>query len=419
MSAALTELRERRASTWEQMKSLLDESSSEGMSAEQNESYARMESEMVRLTSDLEARERAEALEKRMDAPRPTPAGVLPTTPDTAGQSTRDRTYRTAFKRYLRGGMRALDHNQAQALTEQAVDWGSSNDEQRALTVTTTGGGYLIPQDYLRDLVRRMLAFGAVQRVARTIQTDSGAAMPFPKVDDTGNVGAILAINTQVSEQDVAFTVTTLGAFMYTSKLIRVPFQLLQDSGFDIDDFLADILAERVARILNAHFTTGAGTTEPLGLVTGGTTGKTAAATTAFTAGELIDLVHSVNSAYRNSGRARFMLGDARIVDVRKMADDNNNFLWQPGLQQGVPDTILGFPYEVNDQMPAATAGLSPVAFGDFYSGYIIRQVKGFSLLRLEERYADYLQVGFLGYARYDGAPRDTNAYRLLTMAAA
>lgn len=389
------------------------------LSAEENENFERSHGDVMRLTREIDNRTAAEEMEQRLSNAQPEPRLRNGTQP--AERRDGVSTYEIAFRRYLRGGMRALDNYQAQALTTQLVDWSAdpaASAEQRALTVTTTGGGYLVPAEFLTDLVRRQLAFGAVQRVARTINTESGAPLSFPTMDDTGNLGAILAINTAVSEQDVAVGTISLGAFMYTSKLIRVPFQLLMDAAFSLDEHLRDILAERIARILNAHFTTGAGTTEPMGLVTGGTSGVTAASATVIAADEIITLVHSVNSAYRNSGRARFMMNDTVLAGIRKLKATTNEYLWQPSMQAGVPDTLFGYAIEINDQMPAATANLKPVAFGDFFEGYLIRSVRGFSLLRLEERYADFLQVGFLGYARYDGNVRNAQAYRLITMAA-
>ena len=422
MPSRVQELIDQRRSAHEAGLEILRRAEADGreLSAEENESFERSHGDVMRLTREIDNRTAAEDMERRLSGAQPEPElrrGGNGAVPDRREGVTQ---YEIAFNRYLRGGMRALDNHQAQALTSQLVDWSTTpaaGVEQRALTVTTTGGGYLVPAEYLADLVRRQLAFGAVQRVARTINTESGAPLSFPTVDDTGNSGAILAINTQVSEQDVAFGTIALGAFMYTSKLIRVPFQLLMDSAFDLDDYLRGILAERIARILNVHFTTGAGTTEPVGLVTGGTSGVTAASATAVTSDEIISLVHSVNSAYRNSGRARFMMTDTALAAIRKLKATTNEYLWQPSMQAGVPDTLFGYPIEINDQMPAMTTGLKPIAFGDFFEGYLIRQVRGFSLLRLEERYADYLQVGFLGYARYDGNVRNAQAYRLITMA--
>lgn len=409
MSSRLQALVEDRAKLWDEMREILDEGERNNRPPD-NDAYENRETQLAELTREIDNRRKAEELEAKLSETQPEPA--------LNGHRTREQrpmaSYENAFRTYLRGGSRALDNTQIRVLNDGLVDLGP---EGRALSTSGTAGGYTIPQEFLRDMVRVMKSFGAVQRVARTVTTDSGASMPFPSVDDTSNVGAILGENTQVSEQDVAFTQKPLGAFMYTSKLVRVSFQLLQDSAFDIESELRDLLGERIGRILNQHFTTGAGTTEPQGLVTGATSGVTAASATAVTADEIISLAHSVDPAYRASGRARFMMRDAAIALIRKLKDTTNQYLWQPSLQAGVPDSLFGYPVEVNQDMPAMTTGLKPIAFGDFFEGYLVREVRGIQILRLEERYADYLQVGFLGFARYDGLVRNAAAYRVITMA--
>lgn len=407
------ELRERRQRLWDEMKEILDagERNNRDLTGEENESYEKREVELEDLTREIQNREKAEQLETRLAQPQAEPNvnGQRRVEPQLA-------SYELAFKAYLRGGRAALDATQMRVLQKGYVT-PEPDGEARALSTTGTAGGYTIPAGFQRDLVKTMKAYGAVMRSARVISTDSGSSLPYPAVNDTGNVGAILAENTQISEQDVAFTQKTLGAFMYTSKLVRVSFQLMQDSAFDIEAELRELLGERLGRILNTHFTVGVGTTEPQGLVTGGTSGVTAASATAIAPDEIISLAHSVDPAYRTSGRARFMMSDAVIAMVRKLKATTNEYLWQPSMQAGVPDTLFGYPVEINQDMPAATTGLKPVAFGDFFAGYIIREVRGIQVVRLDERYADYLQVGFFGFARYDGQTRDAGAYRLLTMA--
>jgi HK97 family phage major capsid protein len=414
MSGRLAELRERRVRLWDEMKEILDtgERNNRDLTGEENESYEKRELELSELTREIENREKADVIASRLAEPQPEPK-VNGTRSKSEPQLA---SYELAFNAYLRGGRDALDATQMRVLQKGYVTPGSDG-EARALSTTGTAGGYTIPAGFQRDLVKTMKAYGAVMRVARVISTDSGASLPYPAVNDTGNVGAILAENVQISEQDVAFTQKTLGAFMYTSKLVRVSFQLMQDSAFDIEAELRELLGERIGRILNTHFTTGAGTTEPQGLVTGGTSGVTAASATAVTSDEIISLAHSVDHAYRSSGRARFMMSDTALASIRKLKATTNEYLWQPSMQAGVPDTLFGYPVEVNQDMPAMTTGLKPIAFGDFFAGYIVREVRGIQVLRLDERYADYLQVGFFGFARYDGQTRDAGAYRLLTLA--
>jgi len=406
--------KEARANVWEQMKALMQKVNGRDMTAEEIQTFDQLEADLDRRGKEIEAEERFDALSSALDKVETDPIVV----PGPTGDAKRDKQYEEVFWRFMRFGGSDLDTDQRQLLRS---GWRQFDDTQkRAQGVgTNSAGGYFVPQGFRQIIVETMKFFGAVRLVAQVITTDSGQTLPWPTNDDTANVGAILAENTQVSEQDVAWTQKTLGAFMYTSKLVRVSFQLMQDSAFDVEGELRDMLGERIARIQNQHFTTGAGTTEPQGLVTGATSGVTAASQTAITADEIISLVHSVDPAYRTSGRARFMTSDTVIATVRKLKDSAGQYLWQPSLQAGVPDSLFGYPVEVNQDMPAATAGLKPVAFGDFNEGYLIRDVRGFQLLRMDERYADYLQVGFLGFSRSDGLVRNAAAYRVLTMAAA
>lgn len=417
-----TKLREERANLWEQMQQLLAETEERGMSAEQQQNYDRMEGEMRRLSADVEARDRAEELERRMAAPQPLPEGAIP--PAGGRDDDKQRRYRAAFNRWLtsRHGLNSLNSAERDALVGGFVDL-----ESRALGVGTgSAGGYTVPQAFLDEIVRRMKAFGAVQRVARVVNTDSGADMPFPTLDDTANVGRLLAENTQLTQTDVAFGTKTLKAYVYSSDLVLVSLQLMMDNGFDIEQDLRDALGERIGRIMNQHFTTGTGSSQPQGLVTGGTVGVTGATGTTLTFGadsgvvydNLISLVHSVDPAYRSSGRCRWMLGDTALSAVRRVKNTQNIPLWQPSMQDGVPDNLLGYPVEINPDMPVPAANAKTIAFGDFYAGYLIRMVRDVQLIRLDERYADYLQVGFFGFARADGLVRDANAYKLFAHSA-
>ncbi|MED5458632.1 MAG: phage major capsid protein, partial [Pseudomonadota bacterium] len=157
--------------------------------------------------------------------------------------------------------------------------------EMRAQSVgTASAGGDLVPEGFVYELERALLAYGGMRQVSSTIRTESGNDLPWPTVNDTSNAGAILAENTEVSEQDVTFGSTTLGAFKYTSKLVRVSEELMQDSAFNLTSELGSLLGERIARILNTHFTTGSGSGQPMGVVEASPVGKTCDATGEFTA---------------------------------------------------------------------------------------------------------------------------------------
>ena len=265
---------------------------------------------------------------------------------------------------------------------------------------TDSAGGYTVPEGFVPNLEKAMLTFGPMRQVSDILRTATGNDLPWPTVNDTSNAGALLAENTQDSEQDVAFGVMTLGAYKYTSKIVRVSVELLQDSAFNLGAELGSLLGERLGRIQNTHATTGTGSSQPNGVVTAGTLGKTAAAVAAVTSNEIIDLYHSVGRAYR--GGASFMANDSTLAAIRQLKDGDSQYLWQPGMQAGQPDRLFGAPVLVNDDMATLATGNKTIIFGDL-SKYKMREVLGVTLVRMVERYADYHQVGFVAITRFDG----------------
>jgi HK97 family phage major capsid protein len=278
--------------------------------------------------------------------------------------------------------------------------------QERAQTITTTAGGYTIPDEMMQSIEKALLWFGPMRQAARVIRTESGADLPFPTVNDTNQVGEILAINTVVNPQDVVFGQMVLKAFKYSSKLVLVPIELMQDNGVNLPELLGELLGERIGRIQNTHFTTGAGTTLPWGIVTRSTVGVTGAAGGGVVYANIVDLEHSVDPAYRAQG-ASFMMHDAVIARLKKLVDTAGRPIWQPNdsasMSQGAPSTLLGYPvWPNNDMATAVTTGTRAIIFGPI-GKYIIREAMAIELIRLNERYADFHQIGFLAVARADG----------------
>lgn len=273
--------------------------------------------------------------------------------------------------------------------------------EQRAQGIATGAAGqFTVPDEMMRPLEESMLAWGGMRQVATVLSTDTGAPLPIPTVNDTANKGVILAENTQVAEQDVAFAQIVLGAFKYSSKLVRVSVELLQDSSVNLPAYLGSALGTRIGRITNDHFTTGAGTTEPFGIVTrAGNSGVTLPAGNIPTWANILAIEHSVDPAYRTN--ARWMMNDVTLSKVKSLVDTTGRPMWQASIINGEPGTLDGYPITINQSMSSALSGKS-ILFGDL-SKYMIREARGITLLRLDERYADFHQVGFLAFARYDG----------------
>ena len=286
-------------------------------------------------------------------------------------------------------------------------------------TSPDSAGGFLIPEGFVYELERAFLAFGGMREVSSVIRTATGNDLSWPSVNDTSNKGHILAEAGTVSEQDVTFAATTFNAYKYSSKLVKVSEELLQDSAFNLASELGSLLGERIARILNEHFTTGTGTDQPNGVVTAATdSGVTVASATAITATEIIDLFHSVDPAYRDSDRSVWMMNDSSVAAVRKLVDSDGQFLWQPGMQLGVPDRLYGRRVIINQDCADIAADNKPFLFGDFRL-YKIRDVAGFRLRKLIERFSDQDLTGFIAFSRHDAdlLNAGTNPIKFLTMA--
>jgi HK97 family phage major capsid protein len=302
----------------------------------------------------------------------------------------------------------------------------SYESRAQAVTFTTAGikdaaggaGGFTVPDEMMGPFEAAMLQWGGMRQVATILTTATGSDFPMPNANDTGQVGAIVGENVQVAEQDVTFTQLVLGSYKYSSKMIRVSVELLQDSAINLPAFLGEALGTRIGRITNTHFTVGTGTSQPRGIVTAAAnSGVTGGTPLKLTYPEIMTLKHSVDPAYR--ANATFMMHDATLLKMKTMVDSQNRPIWMPSVIAGEPATFDGTPYVINQDMPSAvsTKGL---IYGDL-SKYLIRDVRGITLLRLDERFADYHQVAFLAFARYDGDLRDagTNPVKYLTLAAA
>ncbi|MER6431588.1 phage major capsid protein [Streptomyces sp900105245] len=406
----LQTLLDQRASAWNKAREFQDRAATDtDLTAEDRSAWDAALADVERLSADIEREERHARL-SNVDYSQ-----VIETARDNDeerhGGPDRAEAYANAWRSWMRDGSTDLTSEERTTLRSGWVD----GKELRAAGVATgAAGGYMVPAPFRAQLIETMKFYSSMRDVAEVITTDTGATLPWPTNDDTANVGAILGENTQVTEQDVTIGTNDVGAYMYTSKLVRVSLQLLNDSAFNLEQWLAGVLGRRIGRAQNAHFTTGTGTAQPEGVQTNSVVGKTGATgqTTSVTYDDLIDLIHSVDPAYRNSGRAGFMLNDATLGAARKLKDGQNRPLWEPSVQVGVPDGLLGYKYTVNQDMPVMAANAKSILFGDFFAGYLIRDVTDVQMLRLAERYADYLQVGFLAFARSDATPQDTAAYK-------
>lgn len=318
--------------------------------------------------------------------------------------------------------------------TIEARTAGASDEEQRAMAFAdycrgdiderelraqgvapTSAGGYLVPQGYWNKLVTVAKQYGPLNEGGPVtyIVTESGNDMPMPKMDDTANMGSQLAEGAEAGESNVAFSNLIFKAWKYSTGTTRISNELLQDSAQPITEVVGRAHGIRLGRILNKDFTTGDGTTQPQGIVTGAGAGITAASATALTYDDMVAFYHSVDPAYRDN--FTFMFNDAILAKLRKIKDANGVPLWNLGVAGGAPATILDKPYVINNAMNDTLASTNVSVIGGDLSQFVVRRVREFGLKRLDERFATFDQVGFVGFGRYDSKVVDSTAIKKLT----
>lgn len=315
---------------------------------------------------------------------------------DAAGKSGGDKEEAVRlFDKWTRGGDNALS----------AEEWKAVRNTMS--TTTDSEGGYTVPETVASSILDALKSYGGMRSVADVIRTSGGETMNFPTSDGTSEVGEIIGENTSATDADVSFGTKSLVVYKYSSKVVTVPWELLQDSSADIEGFVRNRLQQRLGRITNAHFTTGSGTSQPTGIITAASVGKTGAvaATAAITYEDLIDLEHSVDPAYRDN--ASYMFHDDTLKLIRKIKDSNGRPIFVPGYEQGnpggAPDRILNRKITINQSMASPAAAAVSVAFGDF-SYYKIRDVMAVTLFRFtDSAYTKKGQVGFLAWMRSGG----------------
>jgi HK97 family phage major capsid protein len=327
----------------------------------------------------------------------------------------REEKHRRAFRDYLRNGLMPSDRERGMSAENRQF-----MAEFRDMGVGTGSlGGYFVPQGFVYDVETALKYYGNMLGVSTILDTATGNPLPYPTSNDTTITGEIVGEGTQVSDADDSLGHIIFGAYKFSTKMVKVSLELLQDSAFDMEAFLKDAFAIRLGRILNTKFTVGAGTTEPTGLITAATAGPTAVGSSANTGGaqtggnsigyvDLVELEHSVDPLYRRG--AQFMMHDTTLKAIKEILDKYGRPLWVPGVATDAPDTILGYEYSIDNDMATIAVNAKTVAFGQLKK-YLIRRVKELAVLRLVERFADYGQVAFIGFARYDGNLLDAGTH--------
>jgi HK97 family phage major capsid protein len=367
---------------------------------EEAKRYEQLEVQLTAARRSAEIRARQQAY----NTPVGVPGLAQPVTADK-----KDDGQERAFDAYLRTGQVNQDLTQLRAQGE-----GSGGV-----------GGYLVPDGFRTKLIERMKAFGGIATVSEEFTTTTGAPIEWPTVDDTGNVGEIVAeAGTFAAGADITFGTNTLGAYKYmagggSNLPLRVSVELLQDAAFDVTAFITRALGRRIARVQATHLATGTGSGQPKGLVYG-LTGTQLAANTSVTFDDLVNFIHSVDPEYRAS--ARWVMNDTSLATLQKVKTAAGDPVWrgwgapmEDGLQEG---RLLGYPVTIDpglDNINLSSGTVNWGAFGDINEGYVIRRVKDVQIIADPYTRAANGQVQFTAWARMDATQQNTSAYSALT----
>ena len=387
----IKEMIEKRAKVWETAKNFVDTHENENgvLSAEDNATYSRMEQEIEDLSNAIDRQQRAEAREAEFNKPVNMPLTGRPVQKEEDKPGRASNAYKEDFGAHLRG--KRLVHN---VLSE-----GVQAD-----------GGYLVPTEFERQIVMGLDEANVVRGLAKVITTSAERKIP---VAATHSTAAWTAENGAYTPSDPHFDQKTIDAFKLTD-LVKVSIELLQDSMFDLESYIAAEFARAFGIAEEEAFCVGTGTGQPTGIFTanGGQVGVDNAT---LSADELISLVYALKSPYRRN--AKFLMNEKTVSTIRKFKDGNGVYLWQPSLQAGEPDKLLGYDLYTSPYVPEAVSGAYAVAFGDF-KNYWIADRSGRTVQRLNELYSTNGQVGFVATERVDGKVILPEGIQLLKMKA-
>ena len=390
----LKELYEKKGNIVYQMKDMakqIDKATDTAVAKEKREQFDKWDDELEELNEQIRVAKRAEelaAIKADPVDPDPVPAQKDPK------DILKSKEYSRALENQLRFGVNIKSEDK--------------DVLKRANQFYTTDakGGYTIDEVMANQILAAKVYFGGMldKSLFNWITTKTGGTFNLPAVNDTSNEGYVIAEKTDMgsSAADMTFTNITLGAYKYTSGLVKVSNELLQDSEFNFLGWLGDQLAIRYWRGLNTLFTTGSGSSTLTGIVTGATKGEDATVR-GITRDDILNLLHSVDPAYRNSPFARFMFNDSTLKSIKALAIGSADArpLWQVSMKDGEPDKIEGKPYIINQAMEDLHPTYKPVLFGDFKQ-FIIREVLPMKVVRLDELYAATDEVGYVLLGRYD-----------------
>ena len=395
------ELRGQRAELIKGATAIVDAAQKEGRSlnAEEKSKFDAMEADARSIKDQIDIIERTAEMKKELAAN----AEVREAAPKA--------TRKGAFEKYLRNGMGSLNANERSMMAELR---GTSTQ----IAGTDSLGGFLVPQDFSNELDMATLFTGEVERLAKKLNTAGGALLDYPTINDTATDAGLISEAAAVTVQDMTFANAQLSAYNYASQ-VKVSMQLLQDNAFDLNSFLAEAMGERIARVTNAAFSNGTGSSQPQGIITGATLGNTAASATAIAADDILDLIHSIDPSYRNKPSFGLMAHDNVIAAIRALGlGSANDFpIFIPSMEAGQPDKLFGYNIYYNNDMESSIATGNKTLLAADFSKFVVRSAGDVQFVRLNERYMDTMEIGFLASVRKDSKVLDTRAVKYLAQA--
>jgi HK97 family phage major capsid protein len=376
----LKELREARATVFAAIDELRKATDGREMTAEEQQRWDTLLADYDKVDRKVEQEERFEELERRQAEQSYERRHAAESNDDPA-------EYRGAFVEYLLKGENGVSAENRHRF------------EQRA-GITGLAGGVLVPSTLADSIEKALKTYGGMLEAGSVFSTSTGGDLIMPTVNDTTSKATVVAEYQKSTQKAPSFGSETLKAYTYRTPIVPVSLELLQDSSFDLESLLSDLLAESFGRGMNEDLTIGDGKGKPKGIIEWATASDATPAASAIKLDDLIDLIRSVDSAYARNGR--FMFNRNTLYSLVKIKDTTGRYIWQEGARDGTPPTLFAKPYTLNDDMPDIAAGKASVLFGDF-SKFKIRMVKDFRVIRLNELLAEYLSIGIFGFARLDG----------------
>ncbi len=387
----ILELREKRSKLWNNAKDFLDSKrSSDGLiSSEDAAIYDKMEADVVNLGKEIDRLEKQSAIDMELSKAVGSPILEKPLAKKIRTGRASDE-YKKDFLNVLRGKPQIYN------VMQESID---------------ADGGFLVPEEFENQIVTALEENNVIRSIAKTITTAAERKIPIAA---THSVAQWTPENGAYAESNPTFGQKTIDAFKLTD-LVKVSTELLQDSMFNLESYISSEFARAFGIAEEQAFCTGTGVGQPTGIFTenGGEVGITLSSASNITCDNIIELVHSLKSPYRRN--AVFLMNDSTVSMLRKLKDTNGAYLWQPSLQAGQPDRLLGYPLYTSPYVPTVKAAAMPIAFGDF-SNYWIADRMGRSIQRLNELYAGNGQVGFIATERVDAKVILSEGIKLLQM---